>query len=264
MSTVSRRQVLQTAGAMAAGAVAGCASTGMAAGEPKVPFVVAQTTIPIVGTDERFPVRRIYCIGRNYAAHSREMGSDPTREPPFFFQKPTDAIQNVAIGTTADHPYPTLTKNYHYEIELVAALYKGGKNVPAAQALDLVYGYTIGLDMTRRDLQRAMGDEKKPWEIGKSFDQSAPMGPLHKVGSVPHFTQGAIWLKVNGQTKQNANLDQMIWSVAEQISKLSEAFELRPGDIIFSGTPENVGPVVRGDVMEGHIDGLPNLSVRVV
>jgi 2-keto-4-pentenoate hydratase/2-oxohepta-3-ene-1,7-dioic acid hydratase in catechol pathway len=264
MNNMSRRNILQTAGAMAAGAVAGCATPGMAAGEAKTPFTVAQTTIPVVGTDERFPVRRIYCIGRNYAAHAREMGSDPTREPPFFFQKPTDAVQNVPIGTTADHAYPTLTKNYHYEIELVAALNKGGRNVSTAQALELVYGYTIGLDMTRRDLQRAMGDEKKPWEIGKSFDQSAPMGPLHRIGSVGHFTQGAIWLKVNGVSKQNANLNQMIWSVAEQISKLSEAFELQPGDIIFSGTPENVGPVVRGDIMEGHIDGLPNLSVRVV
>ena len=147
---------------------------------PRPIFSVAQPMLPIVGTDDLFPVRRIYCIGRNYAAHSREMGSDPTREPPFFFQKPSDAIQYVAPGTTADHPYPTLTKNYHYEIELVAALGKGGRNVPVEQALDLVYGYTIGLDMTRRDLQRAMGDEKKPWEIGKSFDHSAPMGPLHR------------------------------------------------------------------------------------
>jgi 2-keto-4-pentenoate hydratase/2-oxohepta-3-ene-1,7-dioic acid hydratase in catechol pathway len=208
-------------------------------------------------------VRRIYCIGRNYAAHAREMGSDPNREPPFFFQKPSDAVQFVAPGSTGEHPYPPLTKNYHYEIELVAALHRGGRNVPPEQALDLVYGYAIGLDMTRRDLQRAMGDEKKPWEIGKSFDRSAPIGPIHRVAQVGHFTQGSITLKVNGQLKQNADLKQMIWSVAEQISKLSQAFELKPGDIIFSGTPENVGPVVPGDVMQGEIAGLPVLSVRV-
>ncbi|NBT92809.1 MAG: FAA hydrolase family protein, partial [Betaproteobacteria bacterium] len=218
----------------------------------------------IVDSDEMFPVRRIYCIGRNYAAHAREMGSDPTREPPFFFQKPTDAIQNVPVGAVVDHPYPSLTKNYHYEAELVAALGKGGRNIPLDQALSHVYAYSLGLDMTRRDLQRALGDEKKPWEIGKSFDRSAPIGPMHKVAKTGHFTQGSIWLKVNGQTKQNANLNQMIWSVAEQISKLSEAFELFPGDIIYSGTPENVGPVVRGDVIEMHIDGLPNLSVKIV
>lgn len=233
-------------------------------GQIKTPFVVPSVHIPIEGSHEMFPVRRIYCIGRNYAAHAREMGSDPTREPPFFFQKPTDAIQYVANGSVADHRYPPLTKNYHYEAELVAALSKGGRNIPVDRALDLVYGYTLGLDMTRRDLQRAMGDEKKPWEIGKSFDQSAPIGAIHKVAKTGHFTQGAIWLKVNGVTKQSANLNQMIWSVAEQISKLSEAFELMPGDIIYSGTPENVGPVLLGDVIEMHIDGLPNLSVKIV
>ena len=230
----------------------------------KTPFTVPAVYVPIVDSDEMFPVRRIYCIGRNYAAHAREMGSDPTREPPFFFQKPTDAIQNVPVGAVVDHPYPSLTKNYHYEAELVAALGKGGRNIPLDQALSHVYAYSLGLDMTRRDLQRALGDEKKPWEIGKSFDRSAPIGPMHKVAKTGHFTQGSIWLKVNGQTKQNANLNQMIWSVAEQISKLSEAFELFPGDIIYSGTPENVGPVVRGDVIEMHIDGLPNLSVKIV
>ncbi|MEI8326170.1 MAG: fumarylacetoacetate hydrolase family protein [Betaproteobacteria bacterium] len=236
----------------------------MAQQSPRTPFVVPQPSLPIVGSDERFPVRRIYCIGRNYAAHAREMGSDPSREPPFFFQKPSDAIQHVAAGTVADHPYPSLTKNYHYEAELVAALGRGGRNVPVAQALELVYGYTLGLDMTRRDLQRAMGEEKKPWEIGKSFDHCAPIGAVHPVALTGHFTQGAIWLKVNGQTKQSANLSQMIWSVAEQIAKLSEANELFPGDIIYSGTPENVGPVLRGDVIEMHIDGLPNLSVKIV
>ena len=264
MAGITRRHLLQSAGAMAAGALGGCATTAETMSSAPLPFTVAGTTIPVVGTSERFPVRRIYCIGRNYAAHAREMGSDPTREPPFFFQKPTDAVQVVMPGTVGDHPYPPLTKNYHYEVELVCALRGGGRSVAAARALELVYGYTVGLDMTRRDLQRAMGDEKKPWEIGKSFDHSAPLGPLHRVADIGHFTEGAISLKVNGAVKQNANLTYMIWSVAEQISRLSEAFELMPGDIIYSGTPENVGPVVRGDVMTAHIDKLPDLVVKVV
>ncbi|MFO1285328.1 MAG: fumarylacetoacetate hydrolase family protein [Rubrivivax sp.] len=260
----TRRRLLAADAAVSTGAVIGCAAPAGANQAARTPFTVPSVGIPIVGSDMVFPVRRIYCIGRNYAAHAREMGSDPTREPPFFFQKPTDAIQLVAPGQMADHPYPTLTKNYHYEVELVVALGKGGRSIPAAQALDHVFGYSLGLDMTRRDLQRAMGDEKKPWEIGKSFDKSAPVGPIHPVAQVGHFTDGAIWLKVNGQTKQNATLKHMIWSVAEQVSRLSEAFELMPGDIIYSGTPENVGPVVKGDVIEIHIDRLPNLSVRIV
>ncbi|MEO5672158.1 MAG: fumarylacetoacetate hydrolase family protein [Ramlibacter sp.] len=260
---MERRNFFQGSAAVAVAGLAGCASTGAAA-PARTPFAVPATYIPVVGSDEMFPVRRIYCIGRNYRAHSIEMGSNPDREPPFFFQKPTDAIQFVALGTTPDHPYPPLTKNYHYEAELVAAIGRGGRNIPVATALDHVWGYTLGLDMTRRDLQRAMGDEKKPWEIGKSFDRSAPIGALHKVAQIGHFREGAIWLKVNGQVKQNADLKQMIWSVAEQVSKLSEAFELFPGDIIYSGTPENVGPVVRGDVIEMHIDKLPNLSVKIV
>jgi len=261
MKSGKRRHLLQTAVLLTAGmGVPGHAQVPA----PRMPFAVAPTTIPIEGSTDVFPVRRIYCIGRNYAAHSREMGSDPTREPPFFFQKPTDAVQIVPPGVTVDHPYPTLTKNYHYEIELVAALGRGGRDIPADQALACVFGYTVGLDMTRRDLQRAMGDEKKPWEIGKSFDMSAPIGPLHPALAAAPLEKGAIWLKVNGVTKQSADLDQMIWSVAEQIAKLSEAFELAAGDIIYSGTPENVGPVVRGDVIDCHIDGLPNLSVKIV
>jgi 2-keto-4-pentenoate hydratase/2-oxohepta-3-ene-1,7-dioic acid hydratase in catechol pathway len=264
MKSRQRRAVLKSASVLLAGGAVSRAMPAAAAEAPRTPFTVPATFIPIAGSSEMFPVRRIYCIGRNYAAHAREMGSDPNREPPFFFQKPTDAIQIVPPGETIDHPYPTLTKNYHYELELVAALGKGGRNIPIDRALEHVFGYTVGLDMTRRDLQRAMGDEKKPWEIGKSFDRSAPLGPLQPVPKVQHFTQGAIVLKVNGQVKQNANLNQMIWSVAEQVSKLSEAFELMPGDIIYSGTPENVGPVVRGDIMEGHIDGLPDIRVKVV
>ena len=261
---MDRRHFFQGSAAAAAAGLAGCATGAGPSASARTPFTVQTVTLPVVGSDEVFPVRRIYCIGRNYRAHAIEMGSNPDREPPFFFQKPTDAIQLVTPGRVADHPYPTLTRNYHYEVELVAALGRGGRNIPVATALDHGYGSTRGLDRTRRDLQRAMGDEKKPWEIGKSFDHSAPIGPLHKVAQVGHFRSGAIWLKVNGQTKQNANLNQMIWSVAEQIAKLSEANELFPGDIIYTGTPETVGPVVRGDVIEIHIDRLPNLSVKIV
>ncbi len=265
MTDTRRRQWLATGAALTGGTLAACAAPSAKSEAERTPFAVAATTVPIAGSAMAFPVRRIYCIGRNYAAHAREMGSDPMREPPFFFQKPTDAIQFVPPGTVADHPYPTLTKNYHYEVELVVALGKGGRNIPVERALDHVWGYSLGLDMTRRDLQRAMGDEKKPWEIGKSFDKSAPIGEIHPVGKIGgHFSDGAIWLKVNGQIKQNATLRHMIWSVPEQIARLSEAFELMPGDIIYCGTPENIGPVVRGDVIEIHIDRLPNLSVKIV
>ena len=263
-TSTSRRAALASGIALAAAPLtAGLPREAQAATSGPI-FDVPRISIPIVGSTQVFPVRRIYCIGRNYAAHAIERGSDPTREPPFFFQKPTDAVQNVAPGTTADHPYPSLTKNYHHEIELVAALHKGGRNVPVERALDLVYGYTIGLDMTRRDLQNAMGDQHKPWEIGKSFDHAAPLGPIHPVAQIGHFTKGAITLSVNGKLRQNSDLSKMIWSVAEQIAHLSTAFELMPGDIIYSGTPENVGPVVPGDVLVGHIDGLPELMVRIV
>src|ERR1700704_1193225 len=249
MDTIDRRTVLATGALALAGAAQGQPAAAQAGQKPMFP--VAAIIVPIVGETDVFQVRRIYCIGRNYAAHSREMGSDPTREPPFFFQKPTDAVQFVAIGTVADHPYPSLTKNYHYELELVAALKSGGTNIPIADALQHVYGYAIGLDMTRRDLQRGMGDQKKPWEIGKSFDMSAPIGPIHPVALTQHFTKGRIVLTVNGEVKQDADLSYMIWSVAEQVSKLSEAFELKAGDIVYSGTPENVGPVVKGDLLVG-------------
>jgi fumarylpyruvate hydrolase len=263
MDLIDRRTIVAGgAVALTASAIGGDAARAQAG--PKSIFKVDTVTIPIVGETDVFPVRRIYCIGRNYAAHSREMGSDPTREPPFFFQKPTDAIQNVKIGEVADHPYPSLTKNYHYEVELVAALKSGGTNIPADKALDHVYGYTLGLDMTRRDLQRAMGDEKKPWEIGKSFDHAAVIGPIHPVAKTGHLTKGPISLAVNGTVKQSSDLDKMIWSVAEQIAKLSEAFELKAGDIIYSGTPENVGPVVKGDVLLCKLQGLPDMSIKIV
>jgi fumarylpyruvate hydrolase len=193
-----------------------------------------------------------------------ERGSDPTREPPFFFQKPTDAIQYVGVGEVAAHPYPSLTRNYHHEVELVAALKSGGSNISPEKALDHVYGYALGLDMTRRDLQNGMAAEKKPWEIGKSFDHAAVIGPILPVTKSGHLTKGAISLAVNGTVRQASDLDKMIWSVAEQIAKLSEAFELKAGDIIYSGTPENVGPVVKGDVLLCKLDGLPDMSIRIV
>lgn len=226
------------------------------AGEPR-PWDPADLAAPVCPT-------KVVCIGRNYAAHAREMGSDPTREPPFFFQKPTDAIQLVPPGVTVDHPYPSKTKNYHYELELVVALHKGGRDIPVASALDHVFGYAVGLDMTRRDLQRMMGDQKKPWEIGKSFDRSAPVSPIHPAASVGHFRRGKIELLVNGQVRQSADLSQMIWNVAEQISVLSEYYELFPGDIVYAGTPENVGPVRPGDLMVGTIENLGRISVKVV
>ena len=262
MDTVDRRTLLATGALALAGAAAQGGRAEAQAG-PKPIFAVPVTTIPIVGEADVFAVRRIYCIGRNYAAHAIERGSDPTREPPFFFQKPADAIQNVAIGAVADHPYPSLTKNYRHEVELVAALKSGGTNIPPEQALEHVYGYALGLDMTRRDLQNGMAAEKKPWEIGKSFDHAAVLGPIHPAAKTGHFTKGAISLAVNGTVRQNSDLDKMIWSVAEQISKLSEAFELKAGDIIYSGTPENVGPVVKGDVLLCKLEGLPDMSIRV-
>src|SRR3954466_4600732 len=261
--SATRRELLAIAAAASAASIAEVAPAAAQAG-PKPIFPLPATTIPIVGEEGVFPVRRIYCIGRNYAAHAIERGSDPTREPPFFFQKPTDAIQNVAIGSVADHPYPSLTKNYHHEVELVAALKSGGSNIPADKALEHVYGYAVGLDMTRRDLQRALGDEKKPWEIGKSFDRSAVLGPIHPAAKTGHFTKGAISLALNGTVKQNSNLLNMSWNVAEQVAKLSEAFELKAGDIIYSGTPENVGPVVKGDVLLCKIEGLPDMSIKIV
>lgn len=262
MTTTTRRDVLT--GAMAAAALVSEPRPASAQAGARPIFNVPATTIPIVGEEGVFPVRRIYCIGRNYAAHAIERGSDPNREPPFFFQKPTDAIQNVAIGEVADHPYPSLTKNYHHEVELVAALKSGGTDIAPEQALDHVYGYALGLDMTRRDLQNGMAAEKKPWEIGKSFDHAAVLGPIHPASKIGHLSKGAISLAVNGVVRQNSDLDKMIWSVAEQIAKLSQAFELKAGDIIYSGTPENVGPVGKGDVLLCKLDGLPDMSIRIV
>src|SRR3984893_19100118 len=262
MVTVDRRTMLATGALALAGAASQIGGAEAQAG-PKPIFPVPVTTIPIVGETDVFAVRRIYCIGPTAAAHALERASDPPREPPFFFQKPTDAIQYVAPGTVMDHPYPSLTKNYHHEVELVAALKSGGANIPADKALDHVYGYALGLDMTRRDLQNGMAAEKKPWEIGKSFDHAAVIGPIHPGTKVGHLAKGTISLAVNGVVRQNSDLEKMIWSVAEQIAKLSEAFELKAGDIIYSGTPEDVGPVVKGDVLLCKLQGLPDMSIMI-
>jgi fumarylpyruvate hydrolase len=220
--------------------------------------------VPVAGSDDKFAVRRVYCVGRNYAAHAREMGFDPDREPPFFFCKPAGAVIPVAYGETLEIPYPSQTTNYHYEAELVAAIGKGGTDIAVADALDHVWGYAVGLDMTRRDLQMKMREMGRPWEIGKAFDDSAPIGPIHRTSDVGHFESGGIWLTVNGATKQESDVSHLIWSVAETVSDLSKFFRLEPGDLIYTGTPEGVGPVAKGDSMMVGIGRLGELSVRVV
>jgi len=214
-------------------------------------------TLPVVESNKAFPVGRIYCVGRNYAEHAREMGHDPDREPPFFFMKPADAI--VQNGATI--PFPQVTKDLHHEIELIVAIGKGGSNIAVDKALDHVFGYGVGLDMTRRDLQGEAKKMGRPWEMGKAFDNSAPCTALKTVAMVGHPAKGAIWLKVNGQVKQKGDLAEMIWNVPETIAYLSKLITLRPGDIIMSGTPAGVGPVQRGDKLEGHVDGVGELSV---
>ncbi|MCW1842040.1 fumarylacetoacetate hydrolase family protein [Prosthecomicrobium hirschii] len=215
--------------------------------------------LPVVGSSDLFPVRRIYCIGRNYAEHAIEMGHDPSKEPPFFFQKNPDNILLEGI----DFPYPPKSKDVHFEIELVVALKSGGANIPVDQALDHVFGYGIGLDMTRRDLQGEAKKLGRPWEIGKAFEQSAPCGPLHPVAVVGHPAAGGIWLDVNGERRQTGDLNQMIWKVPEMISYLSDYFVLAPGDLIMSGTPAGVGAVKPGDALHGHVDGVGDFRVKV-
>jgi fumarylpyruvate hydrolase len=224
----------------------------------------APVGIPVAGSDDLFAVRRVYCVGRNYAAHAREMGFDPDREPPFFFCKPADAVVPVAHGETLELAYPAQTQNYHYEAELVAVIGKGGSDIPLSQALDHVWGYAVGLDMTRRDLQMKMREMGRPWEIGKAFDRSAPVGPIHPASSVGHFEQGGLWLTVNGETKQKSDVSHLIWSVAETVADLSRFFRLEAGDVIFTGTPEGVGAVKAGDVMAVGVERLGELTVRVV
>ena len=218
----------------------------------------AVTRFAIVGSDATFPVRRVYCIGRNYAAHAIEMGHDPNKEPPFFFQKNPD---NIIFG---DFPYPVETNDVHFEIELIVALSKGGTDIPVEHALDHVFGYGVGLDMTRRDLQGEAKKLGRPWEIGKAFEKSAPCTALVPADKIGHPDQGAIWLKVNDEIQQDGDLNQMIWKTPEMISILSRYFELQPGDIIMTGTPAGVGPIVRGDVMHGHVEGVGDLKLTVV
>jgi fumarylpyruvate hydrolase len=215
-------------------------------------------TVPVNGVTGVFPVRRVYCIGRNYAAHAVEMGHDPDREPPFFFQKnPSN------LDASGEFPYPPQTSDVHHEAELAVFLKSGGTNIPVERALDHVYGYAAALDMTRRDLQGEMKKMGRPWEIGKAFERSAPVGPIHTVAEVGHPSEGALTLTVNGETRQQGDLNQMIWKVPEMIAYLSEYFELAAGDVILSGTPSGVGPVVKGDVMELSIEGIAPLTVTV-
>ena len=216
--------------------------------------------LPVKGSDELFPVHRIYCVGRNYAEHAIEMGGDPSKEPPFFFQKNPDNL--VAEG--GEFPYPPRSKDVHHEIELVVALKAGGSDIPLERALDCVFGYGVGLDMTRRDLQGQAKKLGRPWEVGKAFECSAPCSALVPASEVGHPDRGAIWLDVNGERRQKGDLDQLIWKVPEMIAYLSGLFELKPGDLIFSGTPAGVGPVEPGDYLQGHVDGVGDLEVRVV
>ncbi len=231
-------------------------------------FVVtppAVVGLPIVGSDDLFPVRRVYCVGRNYAAHAREMGFDPTREPPFFFCKPNDdaSVVPVAEGATATLPYPPLTKNYHYEAELVVAIGQGGRDIAQADAAAHIFGYAVGLDMTRRDLQIAAREKGRPWEVGKAFDFSAPIAPIVRRADAAGVDSAGIVLEVDGTVRQQATVAHLIWSVDEVIANLSTLFTLQPGDLIFTGTPEGVGAVKPGQTMTLRLEGFEPLSVRV-
>ena len=222
----------------------------------------APVSVPIVGRTERFPVHRVYCVGRNYEEHAKEMGFTG-REPPFFFLKPADAVVVVDAGQTGTIPYPSLTKNLHHEIELVVAIGQGGSNIAAADALSHIFGYAVGLDMTRRDLQGEMKKQGRPWCIGKAYDQSAPIGPIVPAAQAGDVLHAEIALQVNGQDRQRSNVAKLIWNVAETIEHLSAAWALQPGDLIYTGTPEGVAAVVSGDLMVGSVAGLGELRVRV-
>ena len=223
----------------------------------------APVAVPIAGRPELFPVHRIYCVGRNYEDHAKEMGFTG-REPPFFFMKPADAILVVAEGETGSLPYPSLTKNFHHEIELVVAIGKGGKNIAKADAMQHVFGYAVGLDMTRRDLQNEMKKQGRSWSIGKGFDHSAPIGPIVPAAQAGDVENAEIWLSVNGTDRQRSVVTKLIWNIAETIEILSSAWELQAGDLIYSGTPEGVGAVVAGDLMEGGVAGVGSLKLKVV
>ena len=222
----------------------------------------ALVSVAVVGTALRFPVHRIYCVGRNYEEHAKEMGHSG-REPPFFFMKPADAVLPAQAHEAVVMPYPTLTRNLHHEIELVVAIGVGGQNIAAADAHHHIYGYAVGLDMTRRDLQNDMKKQGRPWCIGKGFDASAPIGPITPAAQAGDVGEAAIYLQVNGQDRQRSSVSQLIWNIAETIEQLSQAWALQPGDLIFTGTPAGVGAVVRGDTLLGGIDGLGTLAVRI-
>lgn len=222
----------------------------------------AVVSVPVVGSAERFPVHRIYCVGRNYEEHAKEMGFTG-REPPFFFLKPADAIVVAEAGQTATIPYPTLTGNLHHEIELVVAIGRGGRDIKGTDAINHIYGYAVGLDMTRRDLQNDMKKQGRPWCIGKAFDHSAPIGPITPAAEAGDIANAAIWVQVNGADRQRSNVSKLIWNIAETIEHLSAAWELRPGDLIYTGTPEGVAAVVSGDTMSGGIEGLTGITVHV-
>jgi fumarylpyruvate hydrolase len=215
-------------------------------------------TLPVDGFDAVFPVLRVFCVGRNYAEHAVEMGHDPDREPPFFFMKPAVAV----VPNGGRLPFPSATDDLHHEVELVVALRGGGENIPSDAALAQVFGYSVGLDMTRRDLQARAKEMGRPWDMGKGFDRSAPIGALRTAADIGHPDAGAIWLRVNGEPRQQGDLAQQIWKVPETIAYLSTLVELRPGDLIMTGTPKGVGPVARGDVLEGHIDGVGEIRVE--
>ncbi|HYD94033.1 MAG TPA: fumarylacetoacetate hydrolase family protein [Noviherbaspirillum sp.] len=222
-----------------------------------------QAAVPVAGSDKVFPVHRIYCVGRNYVEHAKEMGGTG-REAPFFFMKPADAVLPVPHGTTGEMPFPGMTNDLHHEIELVAALGKGGKNIPASAALEHVWGYAVGLDMTRRDLQGEAKKLGRPWCTGKGFDYSAPIAPIHPVAETGHFSKGTIRLDVNGATRQSSDVEKLIWNIAETIEHLSKYYELRAGDLIFTGTPAGVAAVAPGDLLEGAIEGLGELRVKII
>ena len=223
----------------------------------------ATVSVPVVGESRAFPIHRIYCVGRNYEEHAKEMGFTG-REPPFFFLKPTDALVVVPAGQTGTMPYPSLTANLHHEIELVVAIGKGGKNIKAADAAQHIYGYAVGLDMTRRDLQGEMKKQGRPWCIGKGFDHSAPIGPITPLAQAGDVNNAEISLQVNGSDRQRSNVNKLIWNVAETIEHLSAAWELQPGDLIYTGTPEGVAAVVKGDTLVGQVAGLGELKVQIV
>jgi fumarylpyruvate hydrolase len=218
-----------------------------------------QASVAMAGEAARFPVRRIFCVGRNYAAHAREMGKDPDREPPFFFTKPADAV----VDSGATIPYPPETSNFHYEIELIVAIGRAGSDIRPEAALDHVFAYGVGIDLTRRDLQFEARDKGRPWDWGKAFDLSAPIAPLHRAAKVGHPATGRIWLAVNGAVKQDADLAELIWPVPDIISILSRSMTIRPGDLIMTGTPAGVGAIVAGDKVSGGIDGLGEIEIAI-